>query len=119
MWPFDEIKTLKAENEYISRRTAYLESLQLSETDKKELDFLRDAIKDYVIYRYDDGWSSSHKYCADRTLQIAESDLVKSRLYIAVLEAQLGLDGTKAAHEVCERLKAVCGQKAIEQEKEA
>jgi len=121
MWPWDKIKELEEENKTLSRRATYLEGLGLSETDKTELKFLRDAIKDYVVYSLHivGSWFSDYRYQADKTLQQSESDLTKARFYIAVLEAQLGPDGVGAAREVCERLKAVCGQKAIEQAKEA
>lgn len=121
MWPWDKIKELEEENKTLSRRATYLEGLGLSETDKTELKFLRDAIKDYVVYSLHNvgSWFSDYRYQADKTLQQSESDLTKARFYIAVLEAQMGPDGVGAAREVCERLKAVCGQKAIEQAKEA
>ena len=115
MWPWDEIRDLKEENEGLSRRITYLEGLKLSDADMLELEFLRCAIADYVVYRHELArWALSHRYYATRTLQASESDLAKSRLYIAVLEAQLGPAGVNAAKEVCERLKAVCSQKAID-----
>lgn len=119
MWPWSKIKDLEEENDGLSRRITYLEGLKLSETGKSELEFLRDAIKPYVAYRYEyEDWYR-YAFHAKRTLEGAESDLTKARFYIAVLEAQMGPDGVNAAHEVCERLKAVCNLKAIEQAKEA
>jgi hypothetical protein len=115
MWPWDKIRELEEKNENLSGRIDYLKSLELSDIDKTELNFLRKAIKPYVVYRYEhDYWSSVCKFYETRTLQDAESDLTKAKFYIAVLEAQLGPDGISAAKEVCERLKAVCNQKAIE-----
>lgn len=121
MWPWSKIKELKEENDDLSRRITYREGLELSETDMLELEFLRKTVKPYVLYSlHDTGyWSICYNFVASRTLQDAESDLTKSRFYIAVLEAQMGPDGVNAAKEVCKRLKAVCGQKAIEQAKEA
>jgi hypothetical protein len=109
MWPFDEIDRLK-------RRIEYLESLQISTTDKKELEFLRTEIKDYVEYRLErDVFWGTNTYYADRTLKSVESDLTKARFYISVLEAQLGPDGIEAAKNVCQRLQELCtSKKAIE-----
>lgn len=123
MWPWDEIRDLKEENEGLSRRITYLEGSELSATDKAELEFLRKAIKPYVVYHWTDvgypGWRSEYAFFQERTLQNAESDLTKARFYIAVLEAQMGPDGIEAAKKVCERLKAVCSQKEIKAIKEA
>lgn len=114
MWPWGKIGKLEAENKNLSDRIDYLKSLELSDVDKSELVFLREAIKSYVAYRYEqDYWSTVCEFYKTRTLQDAESDLTKAKFYIAVLEAQLGPDGVSAAKEVCERLKAVCNQKAI------
>lgn len=123
MWPWDKIKDLEEENERLSRRIDHLENLELSETDKLELEFLRKAIKPYVVYSFKDmgypGWRVEYAFYQERTLQHAESDLTKARFYIAVLEAQMGPDGVNAAKEVCERLKAVCSQKEVKAIKEA
>lgn len=119
MWPWSKIKELEEENDGLSRRIIYLEGLELSGNDKLELEFLREAIKPYVAYRYEyEDWFH-YAFHKKRTLQAAESDLTKARFYTAVLEAQMGPGGVGAAKEVCGRLKAVCGQKAIEQAKDA
>lgn len=114
MWPWNKIEKLQDRIEDLERDINYYRSLELSETDKKELEFLRSAIKDYVIYRYDGSWSGSHRFYVGQSLQGVKSDLTTARFYISVLEAQLGPDGIEAAKKVCERLQDLCKTKAIE-----
>lgn len=124
MWPWskiekmqDRINDLERDNDALSRTNNRLRSLELSETDKLELDFLQRTIKDYVAYGLETelGWFSvSHRFFGKRTLRDAESDLTSARFYISVLEAQLGPNGIAAAKKVCERLQDLCKTKAIE-----
>lgn len=124
MWPWNKHEKLEREidqlKESIERRDDeinYYKSLQLSATDVKELEFLREESKDYFVYRLDEellSWVYTYRYFKDRTLQGAESDLTKARFYISVLEAQSGPDGIEAAKKVCKRLQDLCKTKAIE-----
>jgi len=134
MWPFREIKELERkcfelemknagierQNNDLKTQNDELKSLRISVTDKKELDFLRAAIKDYVVYSMDNqcgyGWVPNYQYFAKRTLKDTESDLTKAKFYISVLEAQMTEDQKEAAKNVCERLKELCTMKAKELE---
>ncbi len=110
VWPWNEIHDLKKSNESLSRANDRLHSLNLSWKDKEELRFLKKEIAKYITY----DWSHNRFFSelkANRTLPEAESDLVKARYYIAVLEAQLGPNGVTAAHEVCNKLMALCNSK--------
>lgn len=117
MWPFDNYRILELEeqNKSLLDRIVYLEALKLSETERLELEFLRKEIAPYITYDMETSglYIIVHEFYPGRTLRDAERDLTKARFYISVLEAQLGPCGIEAVHEVCERLKAVCGQTKV------
>ena len=113
MWPFSRIAALEAENIDLKLR---LDRKDAGVTrNMAELDFLRSAIKPYVVYAVRDetesiGWifSTVHRFYPKRTLQEAESDITRLKFYISVLEAELGEERIGAARKVCEKLRCLC-----------
>ena len=120
MWPFSRIASLEAENEGLRTRNVDLELRQNRKDagvtrNMAELDFLRSAIKPYVVYAIRNetesiGWNFSivHRFYPKRTLQQAECDITRLKFYISVLEAELGEDKIGAARKVCEKLRCLC-----------
>ena len=117
MWPFTTISALRSEvarlEDQIRERA---EEVSEARRDEQELDFLRNAIKPYVVYsrKVDtNGWAWVHKIVEDRTLQQAETALENARLYISVLESQLGKERTDASRKICQELTCLCKSKEM------
>jgi hypothetical protein len=120
MWPFTTISALRSEvarlEDQIRERA---EEVSGARRDEQELEFLRNAIKPYVVYGRQlsgSAWPPYYKFVEGRTLHAAESDLTKARLYISVLESQLGKERTDSSRKICQELTCLCKKemKAIE-----
>ena len=124
---FGSDKCLKEEN---CRLTRELECVRRERDDLRsrvddnairELKFLREAIKPYVEYSskhidyYCDRWTirdgdplESPKYFhATKTLKTAEREILDQKLYIAVMEGELGPEKTESAKNKLNALKAL------------
>lgn len=101
---FNNDAGLERENDELRRRIMEFESKK--EEENEELKWLREAIKPYVDYHKRPNFLfGGYHFVTCRTLQQAEKEISELKLYVAVLEGELGKEWAESAKATFKALK--------------